>query len=62
MSSPLFESIGTPNILQQFNQFRSTFHGDPRAQVQQMLSTGQMSQAQFNQIAKMATQIRRSMK
>lgn len=44
------------NMIQQFNQFRQNFQGDPRQQVQQMLSSGQMTQQQFDQLSSMAQQ------
>lgn len=49
------------NFMNQFNQFRQTFHGDPKQQVQQMLNSGQMTQEQFNQLSQMATQLQRMM-
>jgi len=50
------------NLLSQFNQFRSTFSGNPEQQVKQMLQNGQMSQEQFNEIAQMANQLYRFIK
>lgn len=50
------------NLMNQFNQFRQSFSGDPKQQVQNMLNSGQMSQAQFNRLAQMANQIRGMMK
>lgn len=44
------------NMVQQFNQFRQTFQGDPQQQVQQLLNSGQMTQEQFNQLQQMAQQ------
>ena len=44
------------NLLNQFRQFKSSFTGDPRQQVQQLLNSGQMSQAQLNQLVQMANQ------
>ena len=41
-------------MIQQFNQFKQTFQGDPRQQVQNLLDSGQMSQEQFNQLSSMA--------
>lgn len=69
MSSSLFNTLGTlgmmmgnnnmTNLLQQFNQFRSTYTGgNPKQQVQSLLQSGQMSQAQFQQFAQMANQLR----
>lgn len=48
-------------IMTQLNQFRQTFQGDPRQQVQQLLNSGRMSQEQFNQLSQMATQIQNMM-
>lgn len=42
------------NLINQFNQFKNNFKGDPEQQVRQMLSSGQMSQSQFNQLSQMA--------
>ena len=50
------------NLLSQFNQFRSTFSGNPEMRVKQMLQNGQMSQEQFNEIAQMANQLYRFIK
>lgn len=44
------------NMMQQFNQFRQTFKGDPQQTVQQMLQSGQITQEQFNQAHAMAQQ------
>lgn len=41
-------------MIQQFNQFRQNFQGNPRQQVQNLLDSGQMSQEQFNQLSSMA--------
>ena len=43
-------------FMQKLNQFRNNFQGDPRAQVQQLLNSGQMSQEQFNNLSQMASQ------
>lgn len=50
------------NFLDQFNQFKSTFTGDPEQQVKQLLNSGRMSQEQFNQLAQMANQLRQLIK
>ena len=47
------------NLLNQFNQFRSTFSGNPEQQVRQLIQSGKMSQEQFNQLAQTANQIRK---
>jgi len=50
------------NFINQFNQFRQTFTGNPEARVKQMLQNGQMSQAQFEQLAQAANQLRQLIK
>lgn len=50
------------NLIQQFNQFRSTFRGDPKQQVQQLLNSGRMSQDQFNKLKQMADQLQGMLK
>lgn len=53
MNSSLFNAIGNRqngpmNIIQQFNQFKQNFKGNPQEQIQQMLNSGRISQAQYN--------------
>ena len=50
------------NMMSQFNQFRKTFNGDPKAKVQELLDSGQMTQQQFNQLSQAATQFQNMMK
>ena len=47
------------NLMSQLNQFRSGLQGDPKQQVQELLNSGRMSQTQYNQLSKMATQIQK---
>ena len=50
-----FSPLGqTQSLKQQFEQFLSTFQGDPREQVQRLLDSGQMTQEQFNYLSNMA--------
>jgi len=51
-----------PNIIQQFNQFRQTFQGNPRQQVQQLLNSGRVSQEQYNRAVQMANQMMKMFK
>ena len=46
------------NLLQQFNQFRSTFQGDPNQMIQQLLNSGRATQNQYNQAVQMAQQFK----
>ena len=45
------------NILQRFQQFQQSFHGDARQQVQQLLQSGRISQEQYNRAVQMAQQL-----
>ena len=44
-------------LLQQFNQFRSAFQGDPKKQVEELRKSGKMSDEQYHQLEAMAKQI-----
>lgn len=66
-NNPLFNLMGgnpspnmfgnLPQLIQQFNQFKGSFQGDPQQKVQELLNSGQMTQEQFNQISAMAKQL-----
>lgn len=62
MSNPLFQQM-QPNqmqsLFQRFQQFQQTFRGDPRQQVQQLLNSGKVTQAQYDQAVKMANEFQR---
>lgn len=55
-------SAFNPQMIQQFNQFRKTFNGNPQQTVMNMLRQGMMSNAQFQQLAQMANQFQNFMK
>lgn len=69
MMNPLFNILNggmqpqnsMMSMIAQLNQFRQTFQGNPKQQVQQLLNSGKMSQEQFNQLSQMATQIQNMM-
>lgn len=54
MSNP-FDNM--QNLMQRLNQFRQSFSGDAKQQVQQLLNSGKMTQNQYNQLSQLATQI-----
>jgi len=61
MGNPFFnqnQPTGNPmmNMIQQFQQFKANFQGDPRQRVQELLNSGQMSQQQFNYLSNLAQQ------
>ena len=66
MNNPLFGMMGGNQIqnpmLQQLMQFKNNFKGDPKAQVQQMLNSGRVTQAQYDQAVQMANQIQKMMR
>lgn len=66
--NPLYNQLGNSlpsnmqSMINQFNQFRKTFTGDPRQQVQSLLDSGKMTQEQFNQYSQMADQMLKMLK
>lgn len=68
--NPLFNALGggIPNlgnmtqILQQFQQFKNGFRGDPRQQIQQMLNSGRVTQEQYNRAVQLAQQLQGMLK
>lgn len=67
MANPLYEQIagGAMNPMEQmwseFEKFKASFKGDPRQEVQKLLNSGQLTQAQYNQLAQQAQQMARMM-
>ena len=45
------------NFMQRFQQFQKVFNGDPQQQIQQLLNSGRVSQAQYNNAYQMAQQM-----
>lgn len=65
--NPLFQMLNRPNnnmlqLMQQFQQFRQNFKGNPQQQIQQMLQSGRISQAQYNNAVQMAQQLQSFLK
>lgn len=63
MPNPLFGLLGGSNqgpqnnpfaLIQQFQNFKRNFKGDPRQQVQDLLNSGKMTQEQFEQCESIA--------
>lgn len=60
MSNPLYGMMqNQSNFLQKLQQFQRMLKGDPREQVQQLLNSGRISQAQYNQAVQMANQLQK---
>lgn len=62
MNNSLFQMFGAPQnpmaeFMNEFNQFKNSFKGDPKAEVEKMMKTGQLSQEEFNRYAQMTNQI-----
>ena len=62
--NPLYERFGSQpsqnqSMLQQFNQFASNFRGDPKAKVEELIRSGQMTKEQFSEYSQMATTLRK---
>lgn len=63
MANPLYSDFGKVNnnnfsaLVQQVQQIKKTFSGNPKEEVQKLLNSGQLSQQQFNQFAQIANQI-----
>ena len=70
MANPLMQFLGggapsgfpgplgnIAQVLQQFQQFRAAFKGDPRQQVEELRKSGKMSDEQYHQLEAMAKQI-----
>lgn len=52
-------AMNNPQFMQKFNEFRKNFSGNPQEQVQQLLNSGRISQAQYNQAVQMANNLRK---
>lgn len=46
-------------MMNQFQQFRQTFQGDPKAEVEKLIQSGKMTQQQLDQLQTMATQFQK---
>ena len=66
MSNPLYEQMNRSaennNFIQQFERFKMNFSGNPKHMIQQMLNSGKISQAQYNQAVQTANRIMKMMK
>lgn len=69
MGNPLFNLLGggrnngPGNVLQQFQQFKKQMQGvNPQEEVQKLLQSGKISQAQLDKAQQMAQQMQRLFK
>lgn len=56
------QNVNPMQLMAQFNQFRSNFKGDPKAEVQRLISSGQLDQQKLNQLQNMAAQFQNMMR
>ena len=66
MANNLYNAMGGQinpfeQLAQQARDFRRQFSGNPRQEVERLLQTGQMTQAQFNQYSQIAQQVAQMM-
>lgn len=65
MANPLFNSLGNvpvndggmSNFIRQVKDFKKSFKGSAKDEVQRLLNSGAMSQQQFNQLSQIAQQV-----
>lgn len=64
MTNPLLQTLGVSsksnnkNIVEQFKEFKNSFQGDPQAKINELLTSGRVTQAQINQATEMANLIK----
>ena len=67
MANPIFNMFGSSQfgnmagMIQQFEQFKRQFQGDPKMQVQQMLNSGKVTQDQYNKAVQIANAMQQMM-
>jgi hypothetical protein len=66
MANPLFNTFGNnnqfDNLIKQAQEFKQQYTNiNPRAEVERLLNSGEMSQQQFNQYSQIAQQIAQMM-
>ena len=62
MPNPIYNSMANQNnpfmqIMQEAQKLKNTFKGNPREEVQKLLNSGAMSQADFNKYSQIAQQV-----
>lgn len=63
--NPLYQQMNkqtAPNIIQQFQKFRESFKGNPQQQVQELLNSGKITQAQYDKAVQMANTLQQMLK
>ena len=62
MPNPIYNSMVDQNnpfmqIMQEAQNLKNTFKGNPREEVQRLLNSGELSQADFNRYSQIAQQV-----
>ena len=62
MPNPIYNSMANQNnpfvqIMQEAQKLKNTFKGNPREEVQRLLNSGELSQADFNRYSQIAQQV-----
>lgn len=63
MANPIYDMMNVNNnsgimsFVKEVQDFQKTFNGDAKAEVQSLMNSGQLSQAEFDQYAKIANQV-----
>ena len=65
MSNPIFNQFGNnpindggiSQLIQEARNFKQNFKGNPREEVEKLMKSGQMSQADFNRLSQIANSI-----
>lgn len=66
MPNPIYNSMANQNnqfmqIVQEAQKLKNTFKGNPREEVQRLLNSGELSQADFNRYSQIAQQVMQMM-
>ena len=58
MANSLYQQLNNNSngLINKFNEFRNSLQGDPQQMEQQLLQSGRMTQAQYNQLSQMANE------
>lgn len=62
MPNPIYNYMANQNnqfmqIMQEAQKLKNTFKGNPREEVQRLLNSGELSQADFNRYSQIAQQV-----
>ena len=66
MPNPIYNSMANQNnlfmqIMKEAQNLKNTFKGNPREEVQRLLNSGELSQADFNRYSQIAQQVMQMM-